>query len=262
MRLIQGSALIGHTGFVGSNLARDRGFGTLANSKTIDDLVGRSFGTIVCAGVSAAKWLANKDPEADQLGIERLKTALDTLTAREFIPISTIDVYPDPSQPLDEDAIIKDVPNHAYGRHRLELENWVSRRFEKTRIVRLPALFGSGLKKNIIFDLLHDNQTGNINPASTFQWYSLRRLADDLDLIRSQDLSLVNLFPEPIATADILDAFFPNSRSGVPAMPAPNYCLTTRYSELFGGPRNFVCSRISVLGQLADFLVNERRNNT
>jgi hypothetical protein len=262
MRPMQGSALIGHTGFVGSNLARDRDFGTLANSKTIGDLIGRRFETIICAGVSAAKWLANKDPETDQLGIERLKTVLDTLTAREFILISTIDVYPDPSQQLNEDAIIGNVPNHAYGRHRLDLENWVSRRFEKARIVRLPALFGPGLKKNIIFDLLHDNQAGNINPASTFQWYSLRRLADDLDLIRSQDLSLVNLFPEPITTADILDAFFPNSKCGVPVLPAPNYCLTTRYSKLFGGSHNFVCSRISVLGQLADFIANERRNET
>ncbi|WFU38851.1 NAD(P)-dependent oxidoreductase [Bradyrhizobium sp. CB82] len=262
MRLMQGSALIGHTGFVGSNLARDRRFGTLANSKTIGDLIGRRFETIVCAGVSATKWLANRDPEADRLGIERLKTVLETLTAEEFILISTIDVYPDPSQPLNEDATINNVPSHAYGCHRLELENWVSSRFEKTRIVRLPALFGPGLKKNVIFDLLHDNQTNNINPASSFQWYSLMRLADDLDLIRSQNLSLVNLFPEPIATADILDAFFPNSHPGAPVLPAPNYCLTTRYSKLFGGPHNFVCSRISVLGQLADFVANERRNKT
>jgi hypothetical protein len=47
-------ALIGHSGFVGTNLHRQRPFDYLYNSKNIGDICGRSFELIVCAGIPAA----------------------------------------------------------------------------------------------------------------------------------------------------------------------------------------------------------------
>jgi hypothetical protein len=255
---MSGSALIGYTGFVGSALSRARRFDTLVNSRNTDHLRGGSFDLVVCAGVSAVKWLANKEPETDRAAITGLADLLTTVEAKEFILISTIDVYPDTSLASDENTSIDPSINHAYGRHRLEFERWVTDRFQNTRIVRLPALFGEGLKKNVIFDLLRGNLTDNVNPASRFQWYPLRRLASDIERIRAHDIRLINLFPEPIRTSDILAAFFPGAKTGPDAEPAPSYRLCTRFSELFGGPPGYLLDRITVLGELADFVALDR----
>jgi hypothetical protein len=55
--LITGSsALIGHTGFVGSNLADQCNYSDCFNSKNISEMRGRSFDLVVCAGIQAKKW--------------------------------------------------------------------------------------------------------------------------------------------------------------------------------------------------------------
>jgi hypothetical protein len=256
---MSGSALIGFTGFVGGTLHRAGGFDLLINSKNTNDLRGRSFELVVCAGVPAAKWLANAQPENDRDTIASIRDALDTTEIKELILISTIDVYCDPSASCDESDVIDASRNHPYGRHRLELERWLADRFHKTRIIRLPALFGDGLKKNVIFDLLHGNQMEKINPLSIYQWYPLRRLASDIERIRACDIDLINLFPEPIQTSEILDAFFPGAKVGPEATPAPAYGLRTRYCEIFGGPPGYMLDRKTVLGELAGYIEQERK---
>lgn len=251
--------LIGYTGFVGGTLLRRGKFNALYNSKNISDIAGHSFDLLVCAGVSAAKWFANKEPEADRAGIAALTGCLDKTSIREFILISTIDVYPDPSLPLDEDHPIDAVGTHAYGRHRFELEQWVAQRFPLARIVRLPALFGEGLRKNALYDLLNDNLVGNIIPNSIFQWYPMRRISADLDIIRRSDLRLVNVFTEPISMTEIIDRFFPGARVGQAKSSAPRYSLRTKYAPLFGGANGYALTKATVLSEMAHFIAAERR---
>ncbi len=81
------SALIGFTGFVGGTLHRARGFDLLINSKNTNDLRGGSFDLVVCAGVPAAKWLANAQPEDDRNAIASIRDALDTTEIKEMILI-------------------------------------------------------------------------------------------------------------------------------------------------------------------------------
>src|SRR5262245_360131 len=156
-------ALIGSTGFVGGNLLRQAHFDGLYHSRNVADLRGRAYDTVVCAGARAEKWKANQDPDADRRGLQSLFDAIDAVTASRFVLISTVDVYPSPVG-VDEDSPIDPAAASAYGRHRYELEEFVRARFREHLVVRLPGLFGPGLKKNVIFDLLHDNQVEKIHP--------------------------------------------------------------------------------------------------
>src|SRR5262245_46438716 len=159
------TGLIGYSGFVGSNLRRQATFKRLYNSQNFREMEGRHFDLLVCAGVSASKWIANRAPEEDRRRIEELTSVLATTRVDEFVLISTSDVYPDPGAGGDEKPIIDPGSNSSYGRYRYELEQWAQTTFPTCRIVRLPALFGPGLKKNALFDLIHNNRIAAINPA-------------------------------------------------------------------------------------------------
>ncbi|RYF49093.1 MAG: pyridine nucleotide transhydrogenase, partial [Cytophagaceae bacterium] len=150
-------ALVGYSGFVGSTLLRQRQFDALFRSTNIGDIAGKAFKTVYCAGAPAQKWLANKNPIDDLANIEALIRCLDKVEADEFVLISTVDVFASPVS-VDEDTVPNKEGLHAYGRHRLMLEEYVKSRSSRNLIVRLPGLVGPGLKKNIIYDYAHGNQ--------------------------------------------------------------------------------------------------------
>jgi nucleoside-diphosphate-sugar epimerase len=248
------AALIGHTGFVGSNLLGQRPFAALYNSRNIEDIAGRRFDLVVCAGAPAAKWKANQDPRADRDGLARLAAALGRMTADHFVLISTVDVY-GRAVGVDEDC----PPSGAtpYGAHRLELERFVAERFA-TLVVRLPALFGPGLKKNAVYDLLHDNQVEKIDGRAVFQFYDVRRLWRDVEVARDAGLSLVHLATEPVSVAEVArSALGLEWVNELPPRPA-FYDLRTKHAALYGGAGGYVCLKDRVLADLADFVRTER----
>ena len=111
------TALIGYTGFVGGNLNNQYKFTDLYNSKNFQEMKEQEYDIVVCAGVSAVKWMANKEPEKDLASIKALEKILKTIRAKRFILISTIDVYPI-AHGKDEDFDCSNVETHAYGTHR------------------------------------------------------------------------------------------------------------------------------------------------
>lgn len=248
-------ALVGGTGFVGSSLSRTIPFAASFNSVTIDSIAGRAFETVVCAGAPAVKWAANKDPIGDLENLKRLMSALKKVQTRHLVLISTIDVYTRPDG-VDESDVPSEHPE-AYGRNRRALEVFVESEFERSTIIRLPGLFGEGLKKNIIFDLIHNNQVEKINPASRFQWYPLERFHLDLHAIIKSGLPLVNIAPEPVGTLEILTALFPDVSVGPAAHPAASYDMHTRYAGVLGGFGRYHLSASAVLASLGAFVANE-----
>lgn len=250
-------ALVGHTGFVGGNLRAQHAFGELYNSKNIHEIRGRKLDTLVFAGAQAKKWWANQNPQADRAGIDSALEHLQHVSARRVILISTIDVLP-PQPGLTEDFDPSSTENHAYGQNRLHLEIALFRMFESVHVIRLPALFGSGLKKNVIYDLLNDNLLEKINPDSAFQYYDLARLWQDIGLVVAHRIPRIHLFPQPIVTRRIVEAFFPGKQIGAEAGPPAFYDYRTRYSDLFGRSDGYVASADDVMERMGAFIAGLR----
>lgn len=250
------SALIGATGFVGSNLLRQRTFDATFSSRTIDEIDGRSFDLVVCAGAPAEKWKANAEPDADLGNIEHLTRALSQVNVQKLVLISTVDVFVTPLA-VNEDSPTPMGGLHAYGRNRRRLEQIVAGRFDVT-IVRLPALYGPGLKKNVVHDLLHDHELSKIDSRGVFQFYDVERLWSDITIALEHDLPLVHLPTEPVSVVDVASkAFGQDFVNELPGNP-PRYDVHTQYAELFGGHGLYVENRAAELVGLRRFVERER----
>jgi nucleoside-diphosphate-sugar epimerase len=251
------NALIGCTGFVGSNLLRQARFDGLYHSRNIDEIRGRRYDTIVCAGARAEKWKANQDPEADRRNLRVLTDALQEARAQRVILISTVDVYPAPVG-VDERTPIDPAQATAYGRHRYELEQFLSARFD-TVVVRLPGLFGPGLRKNVIYDLLHDNQVEKINPASVYQYYNLDSLWSDVQKVVRQGLRLVNFATQPLPTAELAAKVFGRELLAPSAATPARYDFRSLHAAQLGGADGYLYRREQVLAGLCGFVAAERQ---
>jgi len=184
-------ALIGYTGFVGSNLKKKKPNSDLFNSKNIHLIKKRKYNEIIFAGLPAEKWKANKNPDKDLKNIKNLIKLLKTVKCNLIILISTIDVHK---------------TQETYGKNRKFFENFVKKNFSKFLIIRLPAIFGKGLKKNILFDLLNNNQIENINPKDKFQWFDLKFLYSEIKKIKTFN-KIVELYSPPISNELIIKKF-------------------------------------------------------
>ncbi|MAG54967.1 MAG: pyridine nucleotide transhydrogenase [Planctomycetes bacterium] len=248
-------ALIGHTGFVGSNLLRAESFHATFNSQNVEELVGQTFDLVVCAGAPGVKWKANQDPDRDSDIIQRLQRCLAGCKARQVVLISTVDVYPRPLG-VDESSHIDPQECHPYGRHRFMLEGFVAGRFPTTT-VRLPGLFGRGLQKNVIYDLMHDNQVDRIHPESTFQYYDLEWLWGDVCRAKDGNLKTLNLSTEPIRTADLARQVFGRRLESDASGPPARYDFRSRHCGSMGGRDGYLRSASEVLSAMERFVTTE-----
>jgi hypothetical protein len=235
-------ALIGYSGFVGSVLLRQTDFAGRFRSTNIGEVGETDWDTVVCAAAPAAKWIANRDPEGDRANIDALIKSLDSVQCRHFILISTVDVFGNPMG-VDENTPVEEDGLHAYGLHRRLLEKFVESRFEQPLVVRLPGLVGPGLRKNVVFDFLNDNNLSMIDSRGVFQFYPMVNLWYDLQIAMDSSLKLVHFTAEPVSVAEVarkgFNMPFGNELSGVPAQ----YDLRSIHAELFGGRGAYQYSR-------------------
>lgn len=227
------NALIGFSGYVGSTLLRQQAFGSLYRSTNIADVEGQAFDTVVCAGAPAQKWIANREPEADRQKIEALIAHLKTLRCKTFILISTVDVFAS-AIGVDEDSPVEEQGLHAYGLNRRLLERFVESHFPHHLIVRLPGLVGPGLRKNVIYDFLNDNNLAAIESRAVFQFYPMVNLWHDIQVALAAGLKLVHLTGQPVSVAEVASQGFGLPFANTLQNPPATYDMRTLHAALFG----------------------------
>lgn len=252
------NALIGHSGFVGGTLLRQTTFGAQFRSTDIDQIAQREFDTLVCAGAPAQKWIANRDPEGDRAKIDGLIAHLKTVRCKTFILISTVDVFGSPLG-VDEDTPVDEAGLHAYGLNRYRLEQFVAGHFPNHLIVRLPGLVGPGLRKNVIFDFLNQNNVGAIDSRGVFQFYPMVNLWYDIQIALKAGIRLLHLTAEPVSVADLSHQGF-----GVPfEQPkdgaAARYDMRSRHAALFGGHGGYQYSARETIQAVRAYAQSEPR---
>ena len=255
------TALIGYTGFVGGALDAQASFDDRYHSANIGEIRGRRYDLIVCAGAPATKWKANQDPESDLANLRLLMGHLSEVRAGRFLLVSTVDVYREP-RGVDEDTPIDPTLVDPYGRHRYYLEAFARERFEHTFVIRLPGLFGRGLKKNLIYDLLHDNCLDLTHRESLFQFYNTERLWPDLEVVLRRGLPLVNFATEPVRASEVARRGFGREFETVTERPPARYDMRTRFARHFGAEGDYIRSAEQTFEEIRRFVARQRAAQT
>lgn len=146
--------LVGHTGFVGSNLAAQATYDGLFNSRNIEAAFGLQPELLVYSGVPSEMFTANSDPEKDRAITENAFANIEKIRPKRLVLISTVAVYDNKLQ-TDEDYKIDPEQLTPYGKNRYALEQQVHCAYPDSVIIRLPAIYGQNLKKNFIYDCIH-----------------------------------------------------------------------------------------------------------
>jgi nucleoside-diphosphate-sugar epimerase len=138
------------------------------------------------------------------------------------------------------------------------LEQIVAGRFDAL-IVRLVGLYGPGLKKNVIYDFMHDNNVHAIDSRAVFQFYDIRRLWRDVELALDNELTLAHLPTEPVSVSDVARAAFGIEFTNEVSPSPPRYDIHTRYASVFGGSNPYVERKTDALSHIAAFVSAERK---
>jgi|AntAceMinimDraft_12_1070368.scaffolds.fasta_scaffold54875_2 hypothetical protein len=196
--------LIGATGFVGQNYMWDSPATKPITREELNDSNRRvSCETLIIAAPSAEKWRANASPVEDLTATQRL---VEKITQRfrpsRVLLFSTIDVY---GTEFGANENSEPRPTTPYGENRNFFASQLQSTFLHTTLVRLPGLYGFGLKKNLLYDILNPRWEANdrFNPNSLFQWAEIRWAIRVAKTFLERDLRVRNIAVEPVSIADL-----------------------------------------------------------
>jgi NAD dependent epimerase/dehydratase family len=253
------SALVGYTGFVGSNLAAAHDFTDLYNTSNIAEISGRSYDLVVSAASRADSHRINQHGEEDRAEIDAYLDILATVDIGRLVLVSTVCIYPGDTTP-DETTALSEDNLTPYGANRLHMERVLAQRFP-TLALRLPQLYGGGLKKGIVYDLLNDYRTEFIRPEGCFQYYDVRRLWQDTQVALAAGLDALNIATPPLTSArvaadcfgvDIADQVVAGEESPFARMYTRD--MRTVHADRFGGPPGYLMSEADEIDALRAFV--------
>jgi nucleoside-diphosphate-sugar epimerase len=250
------NALVGYSGFVGSTLVKQFNFDDLYRSTNISEIQDKTYDTVVCAGAPAVKWLANKEPLQDKQSIDSLISYLSTIKCKRFILISTVDVFKE-SLFAVESTPVNTSNLHPYGFHRYQLEEFVKTHFDDFLIVRLPGLVGPGLKKNVIYDFLNNNNLDAIDHRGIFQFYPMVNLWSDIEIAINNSCKLIHLTSEPISVKEIASSCFNIDFVNELDSQVATYDFRSEFSDLYNSDNAYQYSKKEVQLAIRNYAQSE-----
>lgn len=244
--------LIGETGLVGKQILLSQDFEIKVHRPTLKKIENISTDLLVCAGLPAEKWLANKYHKEDWANIETIVNSLEKVKAERAILISTIDVF-QPAINVFDDSEVNQENNEPYGKHRAMFEVIFKSLFDNPLILRLPGLFSPRIKKNFVFDLLNskNDYLTKVNPASEFQFFDLTKIWPVINRALDLNLEFLNVTSEPIFAEKIANLF------GIKLVgqDAPiKYNMKTKFSVEFGGSKGYIYTSEDILQGIQELL--------
>jgi dTDP-4-dehydrorhamnose reductase len=247
--------LIGSTGFVGSHLRNQYSFEYQVHRPNVSSIRNGDFNLVVCAGLPAEKWKVEKEPESDWQNLKELAGVISTITAKQAVLISSIDIFQNASNPTE--LTFPDIGGeHAYGNHRAWFEMFFRTKFPNGLIVRLPGLFATDVRKNFVHDLLNDKQDqySKINGQSQFQYFDITQTWSLIAKSIQQGLTLLNVATEPVFAYEIAKIFDVELKSDSKLV---RYTMQSIYSELFGGHDGYLRTSSEVLNGIKNIALSK-----
>jgi hypothetical protein len=242
--------LVGNTGLIGKTLKDSMQFDLEFNSSNMvyfNSSVEDGSDLYLCC-LPATMWQVNKNLPRDINNLTKVIKNLQRKKYRNIVLFSSIEVYNQSPQGSDE-SNTPTFNKAIYGSNRYLFEMLVKTclEFDNLKILRLPALFGKHLKKNVFFDLMNDNEVNKINTESCYQWYNLGNLVSDIEKSYQYDTQEINFFGEPINTSEIVNDIFRMKISNDMGSKEQNF--KTKFTE-----SGYWLSKQETLDQMGEFL--------
>lgn len=184
--------VLGGRGFVGSALVHEacaRGYAVRTVGRAeYEAAIGAPCDLLINANGNSRKFLSREDPLLDfKLSVESVYRSLMDFKPARYIFCSSIDVYPNVSDPAQnhEDIEIEPIRLSPYGLHKHLAEELVRYHRPDAMILRLGGFVGPDLWKSPVFDLL-TGQPLRVDPDSSYPYLDTRDMARlTFDLIES-----------------------------------------------------------------------------
>lgn len=248
-------AIIGFSGFIGSNLRDKLKNFDEYNSENINKIRNKSYDEIYCCALDSRIWKVNSKYNEDLKNLFLILENLSYVKCKKFIHISSVEIYDGivSNKFIDESTQPNLQEISHYGRNRYIFEKFIEIFFVNHLIIRLPVLYGNYLKKNIIYDLLNKRYKF-IKPYEQLQFYPINFLIDDIKKIKNKEIKIINLASEPIMAWEICKIFNHKSKKKITKFDRI-YNIKSKYFN-----KGYRLKKRELIRHLKNFYKNEIRD--
>jgi len=249
--------LLGANGFVGNTVCTIAPEIQRFTRQNMYDLLDVDIDVLIISAVSAEKWRANKDPINDMENIKKLIHFLEKLSIKNAILISTIDVV-GPNKLFFEDLTETEFSSEPYGFNRGLLEKRIQNLFANHHILRLPGLFGPGLKKNLLFDLINNERVNLNSTEDSYQYLYAPKILELIEELYISGERILHASTEPVTAKEVIQIASESLKRDIQFNENLNptsirYEMRTRYRK-----SGFVMSRLQVLADMREWFKSEQ----